>query len=604
MECLNKNTNKTEDILRIISMVKIITITLIVITTVNKFSKKMGVLHNILAYDISYFSLILIPTLLILAYVMWVYIYTIKKSSKDTKTIEIILDIFYLTFVTLLILCTNTYDSHYKFLFMFNIVSGTISIGKNYGLKIAWLSSIIICSIDLIFLKNVKINMYFQNDLIMSVGFIFIAWILGEYIQSEESQKKYLENELREKTKKHDYIEDMLLKNEDCFDLLIKNSPEAIFIHNKEGILYSNEKAKKIFEFQEKDTLHINHKENKLILNEKYKDIFSNGLTKVSFEEKIKCVNNKEHVFLNTSSFCTYGKNNAILTIIRDITPTKQVQQLKKDVEKNIKLLNELREYNKYITDFFSNISHELKTPLNIIHSSVQLIQLYYDETEPEIMKKKKNYFYSIKHNCNRLIRLINNILDITKVDAGFVTLQSTNQDIVSDIENIVMSIVPYAESKGIEVIFDTDVEERILLYDKDKIERIILNLISNALKFTNHGGYIFIDITNKDDSVIISVKDTGIGIEDDKKEMIFERFMQVDKSIRRNHEGTGIGLSIVKAFVELHNGKIELKSEINKGSEFIITLPAKEITDELYLINTKIDDNISEKVNLELSDI
>lgn len=274
-------------------------------------------------------------------------------------------------------------------------------------------------------------------------------------------------------------------------------------------------------------------------------------------------------------------------------------------MENQIKLLEEMREYNEYVTEFFSNVSHELKTPLNIISSSTQLLKSYYRQDDSDLEVKKISYIESIYHNCNRLTRLINNLLDITKFDSGFINLQRHNRDIISDVENIVMSIIPYAESKGIEVIFDTDIEERIMAFDQDKVERIILNLLSNALKFTNRGGNIFVNIVNAENYVSISVKDTGTGIPDDKKEFIFERFMQVDKTLRRNHEGTGIGLSIVKSFVELHGGKIEVYSEINKGSEFIITLPYSIIdTDEEDLINAKINNNIMEKVSLELSDI
>ena len=189
-------------------------------------------------------------------------------------------------------------------------------------------------------------------------------------------------------------------------------------------------------------------------------------------------------------------------------------------MENQIKLLEEMREYNEYVAEFFSNVSHELKTPLNIISSSTQLLKSYYRQDDSDLEVKKISYIESIYHNCNRLTRLINNLLDITKFDSGFINLQRHNRDIISDVENIVMSIIPYAESKGIEVIFDTDIEERIMAFDQDKVERIILNLLSNALKFTNRGGNIFVNIVNAENYVSISVKDTGTGIPDDKKNL------------------------------------------------------------------------------------
>ena len=140
------------------------------------------------------------------------------------------------------------------------------------------------------------------------------------------------------------------------------------------------------------------------------------------------------------------------------------------------------------------------------------------------------------------------------------------------------------------------------MVFDGDKIERIILNLLSNALKFTDRGGKIYVTVMDKVDNVEISVRDTGVGIPDDKKEMIFGRFMQVDKTLKRNNEGTGIGLSLVKSFVELHEGKIILKSEPNIGSEFIIILPVKQASKSIDV--TEIKKDIADRVNIELSDI
>jgi signal transduction histidine kinase len=169
-------------------------------------------------------------------------------------------------------------------------------------------------------------------------------------------------------------------------------------------------------------------------------------------------------------------------------------------------------------------------------------------------------------------------------------------------IEDITLSVVEYANIKGLEIIFDTDVEEKIMAVDDDKIERIILNLISNSIKFTNKGGKIMVSLEDKDEQLRITVKDTGIGIPKDKINLIFKRFGQVDKSLKRNREGSGIGLSLVKTFVEMHGGNIYVHSKYNKGSEFVIDLPVKTVED-----NGKIDYSIGnkvEKIKIEFSDI
>jgi signal transduction histidine kinase len=175
-----------------------------------------------------------------------------------------------------------------------------------------------------------------------------------------------------------------------------------------------------------------------------------------------------------------------------------------------------------------------------------------------------------MKQNCYRLLRLINNLIDITKIDSGFINLNLQNKNIVEVIENVTLSTVEYVESKCRTIIFDTDVEEKIMAFDPEKIERIILNLISNAVKFTKPQDQIEINVYDKKENIIISVKDTGIGIPKEKQKIIFERFRQVSPLLNRTHEGSGIGLSLVKSLVEMHTGnkisvkRANMKKELN----------------------------------------
>lgn len=602
-------SDKKFNILSIMAMIKLGVLILILLAISNELYNKFNILSMVLIRDVPIFRLILLPLLLILGYILWLLGYAdIKKSGYSKKT-RIIEDSIFIGFITILILIGKYTNSEYKFLYLYSIISTTIALGKDYGLKIAWISTGIILSLDLVFFSKVGVNVKFQNDIILCSGFIVLSWILGEYVKSEQEQRQALERELNEQLKQHDYIEEMMLKNEACYNLLIKSSPRAIIIHNQDGILYINQKAMELFGFEsEKDfeglsLINITQDEENSVTREYYFEIINNKQTEVSFEESIINKKGEKFILHNVSTYCVYEKKSAILTTMSDITPVKQVIELKEDVKRNVELLNESIEYNKYITEFFANISHELKTPLNIIFSSVQILNLYNESFQPDILKKREDYLDVMKQNCYRLTRLINNILDMTKLDAGFIKPQMKNKDIVSEVESIVMSIIPYAESKGVKIIFDTDEEERIIAFDPDKIERIMLNLLSNALKFTNQEGYIYINILNEEDTVSISVKDTGIGIPEDKLGLIFERFMQVDKTIKRNHEGTGIGLSLVKSFVELHRGSIKVSSKVNEGSEFTINLPVNEIKGE-DIMETEIKGAFSEKISLELSDI
>lgn len=294
-------------------------------------------------------------------------------------------------------------------------------------------------------------------------------------------------------------------------------------------------------------------------------------------------------------------------TVIKLESEINERKNTEKALYENEEKLREVKEYDKLKTEFFANISHELKTPLNVIYSAIQMCNMLINNNNSSYEQRDiHKYIQMSKQNCYRLLRLINNIIDITKFDSGYLKPNFKNEEIVSSIENIVMSVVSYAELKGISITFDTDVEERVMTCDIDKIERIILNLLSNAMKFTEKQGNIYVNIFNKEKSIIISIKDTGIGIPKEKLDIIFERFVQVDKSISRNNEGSGIGLSLVKALVIMHNGSISVNSEIGKGSEFIIEIPVYTTNNSTLCIE-KCEDKESSKIermNIEFSDI
>lgn len=301
-----------------------------------------------------------------------------------------------------------------------------------------------------------------------------------------------------------------------------------------------------------------------------------------------------------------YGNLSKVLCFGMDITEKKKNAELRQKFDENLKLFNEAVEYDKLKTEFFANISHELRTPINIIYSSLQLMNLYFNkEITTENFDKINKLNKSMKQNCYRLLRLVNNLIDITKIDTGYLVMNIKKCDIISLIENITLSIVGYAESKSISITFDTDVEEKFTLCDPDKIERIMLNLLSNAIKFTKSGGKIWVNLFNRGKFVEIQVKDTGIGIPKDKIGIIFDRFRQVNKSLARENEGSGIGLSIVKSLVEMHKGKISVQSDYGKGTEFIVQIPI--VNDNGYdkiACDKNMQTSSVKSVNIEFSDI
>lgn len=251
--------------------------------------------------------------------------------------------------------------------------------------------------------------------------------------------------------------------------------------------------------------------------------------------------------------------------------------------------------------EFFSNISHELKTPLNIIYSTNQLLDSSISKSNfKEIYIK---YSKCLNINCKRMLRLIDNIVDMTKLDVGFKTPKFNNYDIIKVIEDMTMSVVSYAKTKDIEIIFDTDIEELDVKCDLDMLERIVLNLLSNAIKFSNKESYIFVKIVTDENWVKIKVKDSGIGIDPEIQTKIFDRFVQGDKSIRRKKEGSGIGLSLVKMFVELMDGQIYVESDGKCGTEFTVLLPNEAFVSDGESNHNDYYVDI-QRVQLELSDI
>ncbi|WP_238948411.1 ATP-binding protein [Clostridium sp. YIM B02569] len=290
-----------------------------------------------------------------------------------------------------------------------------------------------------------------------------------------------------------------------------------------------------------------------------------------------------------------------------DVTEKKHMEELQKSVEEERKKLYEIKEYDRIRTEFFSNISHELRTPISVIFSALQIHELRLKDCifENRSIDKYK-YTKIMKQNCYRILRLINNIIDITKIDSGYFNINEHNIDIIALIENITLSVADYIENKGLSLIFDTNVEEKIMSCDPEKIERIILNILSNAVKFTSSGGKITVSIEDCYDKICIKIKDTGRGIPQDKLNSIFERFIQVDKSLARDHEGSGIGLSLVKSLVELHGGVISVKSKISCGTEFVIYIPCKLVknAEEQYSLCSSIGGDCIEKINIEFSDI
>lgn len=401
-------------------------------------------------------------------------------------------------------------------------------------------------------------------------------------------------------------LEERLVKSEERYRTLLALLPIAVFLSGKNGIEYCNDEGLKLLGLNNieaalgRSLINYVHFDYKLDFIEKFVEpssgavCSSTGMLVNSQEETVPV--EIEHTRL------LYDDEAMSLFIIKDISERITVDNFKRAVEEKNKELQEAKEYDKVKTEFFANISHELRTPINIIFSALQVMGLKAEQPAEFSIEK---YMGMIKQNCYRLLRLVNNLIDITRIDSGFFSISIKNYDIINIIENIALSVAQYVENRNIELIFDTELEEKIIACDPDKIERIVLNILANSVKFTPEGGQIKVNIYDRIDEIHVSIKDTGVGIPKDKLSIIFERFRQVDKTLSRNHEGSGIGLSLVKSLIELHGGNIEVKSDLGKGTEFIFTLPIKLVEEDCSVTNStnQWQENV-EKIDVEFSDI
>ena len=259
---------------------------------------------------------------------------------------------------------------------------------------------------------------------------------------------------------------------------------------------------------------------------------------------------------------------------ILDKLVNERTIKLKYEAEKNEELLKKVLKLEQNKNNYFVNLSHELRTPLNVLSSIQQLIKDLCNKEETIPSEKISSYMDMMGRNTFRLLNLINNLIDNSKIENNYYTLTKTDEDIVNLVEDTIFDMKSHIDKKGIEIIFDTDIEEKIVRCDKTEIERCIVNLISNAVKFTPTGGLIEVTVTDLFDRVKISVKDNGIGISEENKKLIFNRFSQVIDDKSESKGGSGLGLTICKQLITLHNGDIYVESEIGVGSEFIIILP------------------------------
>jgi signal transduction histidine kinase/ActR/RegA family two-component response regulator len=238
----------------------------------------------------------------------------------------------------------------------------------------------------------------------------------------------------------------------------------------------------------------------------------------------------------------------------------------------SLKAQNEkLKELNRLKTDFVSTVSHELRTPLTAIKGSIGLIL---GKVTGPIPPETAEMLQITQKNTDRLIRLINEVLDVAKIEAGAIQMSFDKFSLVETISHAVLGIEAYAQTQGIRLVWQRPNISPLVVIDRDRIEQVITNLVSNAIKFTEPGGCVTVSCAWEGDRVVVQVRDTGRGIPEEFFDRIFQKFQQAESAANKVKEGTGLGLTIAKAIVEEHGGSIWVESKVGAGSTFSFSLP------------------------------
>ncbi len=274
----------------------------------------------------------------------------------------------------------------------------------------------------------------------------------------------------------------------------------------------------------------------------------------------------RDYEFSNEEKIVFKTCSSIIANLIKDAELSKIIKIQLKALQDGLSETNKAYKSEKIKNDFFSNFSHELRTPLNAIISSSELLS---EQIFGELNEKQLEYTNDIRISGLHLLGMINDILDMTKLEAKAMKLNKTEFKLTQAVDEVCNIIKPLAQKKNIKIIkkFCKDVK---INADYQKIQQILFNLITNAVKYTNANGEIHLIIDKKSKYTTISVKDNGIGIDKKYHKIIFQKFTQLGYQQNSN----GLGLTITKELVKLHKGRISLKSAPDRGSEFIVMLP------------------------------
>ncbi|WP_370574180.1 PAS domain-containing sensor histidine kinase [Methanomethylovorans sp.] len=417
------------------------------------------------------------------------------------------------------------------------------------------------------------INKYFFL-FILIVMFSFVIALTTTYVDSVNRQHK-------EELIKREKAEQALMESEDKFAKISTSAQDAIImIDNKGMTTFWNRAAEKMFDYKKEEVM--GKYLHDLIAPAEYTGSYKKGLAGFMAEGKgpaigpiislkaRKKTGDEFPVELSLSSFVLRDGTWNAAGIIRDTTYRKKAEEALIDARVAAEAANRTK------SEFLANMSHELRTPLNSI---IGFSDMLLEGVVGNLNEKQIRYLRNISGSGHHLLTLINDILDLSKVDSGKMQIsyeKFTINEVFTDIRN---NLANFAISKSITLNFEVEADLTDIYADKLKLKQILYNLVSNAIKFTSEQGSVYISASARSNRLHVEVRDTGIGINTEDQKKLFSAFTQLDSTYSRKYQGSGLGLVLVKKFVEIHGGRVWVESESGKGSNFIFEIPLCEAT-------------------------
>lgn len=548
------------------------------------------------------------------------------KDISENKILFIYFIVFSVSGLIVTMPCNECGVFNYKFSIIYILLSEAISISflvyfikytfsknKKPNLMYYYLLFIIIQQVMIIIgSKGNEISGYIQEIFRYYSYYIIYSLMEEEVLHNSHKQaKKRLESiqrtqkslnvDLSRRNKTLIQMDNMIEKSEKRYGELIEAINDGIILFYFDKIYYINAAAMEIIGYKEYNNL-MDMKFDTFVKNILYKRIMSGNFSEIF--NKLKKTENKDKNEVKIELPPINGIQYEIYLInmdtvnkfiyIRNITEISKIHEYNRKYQEYLQLEDSKK-------DFYSNISHELRTPINLIYSAIQLTEMYIKDNNLRDIEKNNR---TIKHNCLRLIRTINNFIDTNKISEGYLKPNFKVYNIVSIVENISLASNKYIKKVNNRLIFDSEEEEFYVRCDKDMIERSILNLLSNSVKFAKNNGTVYINISADEKKIYINIENSGYIVDDEVKPFLFDKFTKVNKSLHRIREGSGLGLYLTKALLELQGGTITIGKESKIGTEFLITLP-RSYDSKACQIEENIEMNpLDEKVDIEFSDI